>query len=105
MTEILREKMTQVVLDSLAELNEQFKPEQRLPMALSTALYGSSSTLTSTDLVSFIVGVEQRLEEQHQIHLTIVDDRALARKSSPFRSVESLVTYICERLEEKKTDA
>lgn len=96
----LEDLVTQAVLDSLAEVNDQQERSQQLPLALSTALYGSGSPVDSISLVSLIVGVEQRLQERHGMKLTIADDHAFGEKSSPFRSVGTLVEYICKRLKE-----
>lgn len=94
------ETVLQTVLDALAEVNAERPPDKQLSLTREATLYGKGSTLDSIALVYLVVGVEQRLEEQHGIRLTIADDKAFGQASNPFRSVGSLVDYIVHRLEE-----
>jgi hypothetical protein len=45
-------------------------------------------------LVSLIVAIEREVEDIFGVTLTLVDERALSMKESPFRSIQSLVDYI-----------
>ncbi|MFP5355463.1 MAG: hypothetical protein ACLGIK_10005, partial [Gemmatimonadota bacterium] len=50
-------------------------------------------------LVSFIADVESTLMEKYNLQVTLVSERALSRKKSPFRSVEALADYVMELVE------
>ena len=62
------------------------------------------AVLDSLGLVNLIVSVEQNIEDEFHVVITIADDRALSQKHSPFRTVESLAEYIEILLKEKLND-
>jgi acyl carrier protein len=64
----------------------------------TTPLIGRESPLDSLGLVTLIVDLEQRLAEEHGLHLILADDRAMSQRNSPFRSVGSLTEYVCRLL-------
>jgi hypothetical protein len=59
-------------------------------------LSGSGAELDSVALVSFIVEVETSLNLDHDLALSLTDDRAMSRDPSPFDSVQTLKQYIVE---------
>jgi acyl carrier protein len=65
-------------------------PEQRL--------FGRESPLDSVALVSFIVSVEQRIEDEIGVSLTLADENAMSRSKSPFRTLGAFAEYVDERL-------
>ena len=46
------------------------------------------------NFVSLIVAIEREVEDIFGVMLTLVDERALSMKESPFRSIQSLADYI-----------
>ena len=46
------------------------------------------------NLVSLIVAIEREGEDIFGVMLTLVDERTLSMKESPFRSIQSLADYI-----------
>ena len=83
----------------LNKINE-FVRENNLEISgkinLNTRLIGSSSFFDSMDLVSFIVEVEQDIEEKFNLRVQLATERAMSRSSSPFVSLETLSNYIVE---------
>jgi acyl carrier protein len=61
-----------------------------------TRLFGRKAVLDSMGLVTLIVEIEQRLEEDYDVAVVLADDRAMSMKRSPFRSVQSLSDYIVQ---------
>jgi acyl carrier protein len=66
-----------------------------------TRLIGRAGVLDSMGLVTLIVDVEQRLEEEYDTVVVLADERALSQTRSPFRSVGSLADYICQLVKEE----
>jgi len=66
-----------------------------------TRLIGSSSQLDSTDLVQIIVEVEDIINTKYGSELTLTDEKAMSRTTSPFINVETFVRFITEKLNEK----
>lgn len=63
------------------------------------SLIGEEAAVSSMALVSFIADVESALAESHGLTVTLVSERALSRKKSPFRTVDALADYVLELVE------
>jgi acyl carrier protein len=57
-------------------------------------LFGKGSDLDSLGLVNFIVSVEENINNRFDVSISIVDEKAMSQKNSPFKSVDSLAEYI-----------
>lgn len=96
-----RAALVELVIAGLRDVIEQ--SDRPMPAVLDedTHLIGKAAVLDSLALVTLIVELEQRIEEEYEAALTIADDRAMSQKSSPFRSVGSLVSYVEQLLGEE----
>lgn len=86
----------QLVINCLQELQPELKA------SADTVLYGPDGNLNSFQLVTLLVEVETRLEEQQGISVTVADDKAFSRKNSPFRTVRALAEYVRELIRENQ---
>jgi acyl carrier protein len=68
--------------------------------AEATVLYGREGGLDSLGLVSLILDVEEAVNAQTGRGLVLADEKALAQRRSPFRTVESLADYVMARLDQ-----
>lgn len=66
----------------------------------TSPLIGEAAILSSFGLVSYIADVETKLVENYDLELILVNESALSRRHSPFRTVETLANYIMELAEE-----
>ncbi len=91
-----------MVIDGLREVIAQ--TDRPLPDRLDseTSLIGKQAVLDSLALVTLIVDLEQRLEEEFALVLSLTDDRAMSQKSSPFRSVGAMVAYLDQLISEEQ---
>lgn len=64
-------------------------------------LFGDGRVLDSAGLVTFIVEVERAVNERHGIDISLADERAFSQSRSPFRSLNALVEYVEESIEEQ----
>ncbi len=96
-----RAALVELVMAGLRDVIEQ--SDRPMPAVLdeATHLIGKAAVLDSLALVTLIVELEQRIEEEYEAALTIADDRAMSQKSSPFRTVGSLVSYVEQLLGEE----
>ena len=94
------ERITQLIFSGLDEINFQLEPDKVLEKSLDTVLFGKSAKLDSMALVTLIVAVEEKVEEEFGVLLTIADERALSQKNSPFRTVTIFADYISLLLKE-----
>ena len=97
------DELTALVVDSLREILSEMDDAERPVLAAidaSTPLYGRDSAINSLTLVSLIVDIEQCLAEEHDVFVTLADDRAMSQARSPFRTIGSLVAYVEQRIGE-----
>ena len=60
----------------------------------TTPIMGSDSPFDSIDLVTFIVSLEQALEDDWSILITIAGDKAMSQVDSPFKTIGTITNYI-----------
>ena len=65
-----------------------------------TVLVGKDAVVDSMGVVALIVEVEQRLETEHGILVTLANDRAMSQKNSPFRTVRVLTDHVMATAQE-----
>lgn len=93
------ERIKAIIWDAIDEVNELLPDAARIPKDDDAALLGAASGLDSFGLVNLIVALEQRIEDEFKVTLTLADERAMSRTRSPFRTVRTLHEYVAERLQ------
>jgi acyl carrier protein len=63
------------------------------PIGPETTLFGAGGVLDSIGLVSVIIELEQKLSDLAGRDVSLMNDRALSRSRSPFRTVGTLAEY------------
>jgi acyl carrier protein len=100
----MKEKIQQSIFNSIDSLNAQLPNEGNIEKSNNTALFGSGSKLDSLDLINLVVAVEQNIEDEFDVTITLADERAMSQQTSPFRTVGTLTDYIEMLLGEKLND-
>ena len=95
-TIIEREKIVNLVLDTLSTYFEENNEVVDLSDGEETKLFGGDGVLDSIGLVSYIVAVEEALEDEFSISIILADEKAMSRRTSPFARVNYLVDYIVD---------
>lgn len=89
-----REEINQVVIGTFKQvLADGEKIFEGDPTA-DTMIMGPESPFDSVDLVTFIVALEQALEDDWGKSVILADDRAMSQAESPFKSIGSISNYI-----------
>ncbi|MFA6760117.1 MAG: acyl carrier protein [Sulfuricurvum sp.] len=94
----MREKIVNIILEALKDLSDELQNSTLAEPTLHTRLYGGSGMLDSLALVSLIADVEERVSLEFGKDILLADERAMSAQTSPFRSVETLSSYIEELL-------
>jgi len=105
-----REVVRSLVLDSLRSILEEREEETRgmqVEINEETVLYGFASEINidSLTLVTLVLDVEQRIETDYGIRITLADEKAMSQRNSPFRSIGTLVNYVMQLIEEDEHHA
>ncbi|MDB3927288.1 hypothetical protein N9343_00940 [Flavobacteriaceae bacterium] len=74
------------------ELNENIK------LSLDSKLFGGGGPLDSMALVALIVELEEFIEDEYDVNVTLADEKAMSRRTSPFSRVSYLIDYINEKI-------
>lgn len=91
-----KEKIYELVLKQLSELNDTLPEDQQFNADRNMVLFGNNSKIDSLSLVSLIVDLETVFSDAYGKDISLTDDRAMTREISPFANVETLVDYIYE---------
>lgn len=90
----------QIIFDALKSLNAELADDKQIKIGPTTPLFGSNAEIDSLSLVSLIVDVETALNCEHDLEISLTDDRAMTREISPFSDVHALKEYILELIKE-----
>ena len=100
----INERIKQAIFNSIEEINQQLEKEDELENSVDTILFGEGGKLDSLGLINLVVAVEQNIEDEFDVTITLADERAMSQEKSPFRTVVSLANYIEILLDEKLND-
>ncbi len=90
-----------VVYAAIDELNEQQPADKQVEKSLEAPLFGKGAKLDSLALVNLIVEVEGGIADELDAMITLVDEKAMSQKQSPFRTVGALSDYIAVLIDEE----
>ena len=95
---VSRDALLETAKKALADALAEKSKEMPVDVGPGTEIFGKSALLDSLGLVTMVMELETRLEEEHGITVVLADEKAMSRRSSPFRTLGSLVDYIEEQL-------
>lgn len=96
-TEVIR----RLVLEWCNEHNELAERKVDLTAGDAAPLFGVERVLDSLALVGLLVVVEQGIDDELGVILTLADEKAASQARSPFRTIGSLVAYATARTVEE----
>ncbi len=96
-----REEILNIVVSTVKDLVDTFPDADHFEVNEQTVLFGQNATIDSLSLVSVIVDLEAIFYDEHDLELSLTDDRAMIRRVSPFGSISALTDYISELIAEK----
>ena len=90
----MKTEIIETIIETINDFNEELSDNDKISKDYDAALYGDNSKLDSMGLVSFIVGLEQNLEEKFNKSISLADERAMSQNTNPFKSINILAEYI-----------
>lgn len=85
------EQVLSLVLETVKEIGEDCNNLRLIDASEDTLLFGEN--LDSMGIVFLVTDLESRISDEMDINLILADERAMSQKTSPFRSVNTLVKY------------
>ena len=90
-----RKTALDVVTGCLREAIEQSGAQDPVVVDENTVIVGKDAVIDSVGVVSLIVDIEQRLEMDFNVSVTLANDKAMSQRSSPFRTAGVLAEHVC----------
>ena len=94
----MREFALRVIYSCIDELNEDLEQDNKIEKKPSAILFGTGSMLDSMSLVNLITAIEELIEDEKGVYLTLADENAMSMTKSPFKTVDTLSDYIVQLL-------
>lgn len=100
-----KKRIMEVIFSAVDEVNAASLTGKSLEKSVDTVLSGIGGNLDSLGLISLIVAVEQKMDEELGITLPLVDENILSQilseDSNPFKTIGTLIDYIASNVEGK----
>ncbi len=101
--------MYQELIDLIVQVAEEMNTSQenKIPVekGADAPLYGKDGVLDSLGLVSFVVSVEETIEDHFDTSVVLADEKAMSQRSSPFLTIGTLATYAEKLIKEETANA
>ena len=97
------EKYEALAREALDELNSTRPEGERFPVdgdLDAISLYGTEGIFDSMHLVSFLTILEQKLEDELDVEISLTSEKAISQRVSPFSSFATLFAFIDAELAE-----
>ena len=96
----MTQKILSIIIKTTGEIGEE--QEVKIPTNLSneTPLFGKQGLFDSLGLVSLVVAVEQAIEDEFGVNVSLADEKAMSQKHSPYRTIGSLAEYASSLIQE-----
>ena len=91
-----------VVCFVLKEIGEEYSNDELISSTKSTLLFGKN--LDSMGVILVVTEIEERIYDLFGVHISLADERAMSERTSPFRSVKTLVKYVETLVNEEKSN-
>ncbi len=89
-----QDRIVHVVFSAIDDMNETLPDDKKFSKALPTILFDPFGAIDSLALTMFIVSLEQKIEQEFNVPVSLAGEYSMTDAKSPFRSVQSLVNYI-----------
>ncbi len=90
-----KQQLEKIIIESLLEILPSTHGANKAEVDIySETFYGENGLLDSMALVSFIVVLEEKLQNIFNVDAILANEKALSSHNSPFKNLNSLTSYI-----------
>lgn len=100
----MNKEIYDVVINCVQEFNQHLEHKIDVLRGEQAGLFGVNGVLDSLGLVSFIVEVEQAIEDDLNVSVHLASEKAMSQKSSPFLTIGTLVAFVEQLVNEAKNN-
>ena len=98
-----KEEILQLLLGVIEETNLLKKKKDQLPLSPDLQLVGAQTSLDSLGFLNLIVAIENALQQELSLSISLSDSTELGDSDGPFRSLDSLADYILQLMQNDVT--
>ncbi len=98
-----KSELVAIITGALEERLAKIKKGSSIELSPGTRLYGQGSLLDSIALVELLFEIEERVSGRYGVMVTLMDEKAMSARNSPFITIESLADYLATLVD--KTNA
>lgn len=98
----MNKDLVTLVVDTMRELDDQQNIKLPQELGSETPLFGEDGIVDSIALVTVVVAVEQAIEDELGVGVSLADAKAMSQKSSPFSTVGALADYAGKAIAEQQ---
>lgn len=91
---VTTQRVKDLVLESLAALNEDKSGDEKIPVSGDVVLMGADALLDSLDMINLIINLEERLYAATDQQIQLAADAQSFEDDHPFRTVSTLIDHI-----------
>lgn len=89
----MSEDLVALIVGALQEQNGGREIKIPAELGRETPLFGRDGVLDSMGMVVLVVALEQAIEDEYGVSVSLADERALSERKSPFRTIGALAEY------------
>lgn len=89
----MRDDLVSIIVKTVREVGSTGAVPLPAEVDGATPLFGRQGLLDSMGLVSLVIAVEQAIEDELGVSVSLADARALSQRASPYRTIGSLAEY------------
>jgi|TARA_B110000908_G_C10130251_1_gene391847 acyl carrier protein len=93
---ISKEKVNEIIFKCVDETN--IEDGTNISKDLNIILMGTDSEIDSLGLVSLIVVIEEAINIEFDVSITLADEKAMSQRISPFKTLDTLSNYVTSLL-------
>lgn len=98
----IEDKILKIIISAVKEINEERDAKVSIEQGSEAPLFGKDGGFDSLALVSLIVAVEQEIEDELGLNISLADEKAVSQAKSPFKTIGSLAQYAKHLINEQE---
>jgi acyl carrier protein len=92
-------KVENIIISVLKDIGDEQNIKELENPSINTVLLGHA--LDSLGIVFLVAEIESAISAEFSVEILVADERAMSQKTSPFRSVNTLIKYVTILIDEK----
>jgi acyl carrier protein len=95
----MKDKLLALINEVIAQLNETRDEKIPTENLSRMSLYGDEGVFDSMHLVNFLALVEEALEDEFDVEVSLTSEKAVSMRVSPFSRVDRLIAFTIEEVD------